>query len=1251
MAEVKNSFVGGRMEKDLDERLIPEGVYRDALNIDVDTDSGSNVGTARNSLGNTLVGDYTTARGMSSYDPLTDNAKTIGAVKYEADNLLYWFVAADTFDGIFEYDEVNDVVTRVLVATKASPTADSTLRFSKRYLITGVNYIDGYLYWTDNYNPPRRINIARAKGYGIDDARIADDIDVIVKPPLDSPRILVTNNTTIQSNNIEEKFLYFSVRYKNIDGQYSAMSPFSAVAFHAGDFELDPVSGSNRAMTNDFNSCEVSFNTGDQFVKEIQLLMRDARSNNIYVVESFNKDKLSLANNATHTFTFNNNKTYGVLEPSQLGRLFDNVPLKAKSQEFVGNRLMYGNYVQFYDIKDCNGEPIKVDLDVEYSSTTDILNGTPRRTWRSDRDYEIGIEYLDEYGRSTTVFTSENNTVYIPATQSDRANSLVVNISNPPPCWATKYRLLVKSSKKEYYNVFPIRIYSDTYYRWLQINPSDRDKIKEGGYIIVKSLASGPTYSNKRYKVLEIAQKQQGWLNGNGYAGLYFKIKVDDINEVNAYGQFWHWTPGVGSSTYSPSFFSGIFPVDPIDDNDPSDSYTEPPIHYGNGDPNGIVLTNDIFNPDPNNAYKDERITIQIDTPTTYTILKVPIGYSGPQAPALGSVGLPITQGGSVQTSFFNATFTQSAYTPGDKWVFNCRYEDIPSIFKNQGVAIVPGDGWSPTSPVETDRAIEANARIRLQVWEDIANPSYGIGVQGPLQEFVSPRRFENIEEWWYESGARDQFSYLDTQANDIKGKQVIFRRGANWDLKDGANTTFPTNQIDVDITPEARNYPVRMLVCSAVPPNPGQGPGNTGSYAAGLYNQQTGPTSKFVFNFEILQQEQPNVIETVPDDNNLEVYHETTQTYDITGGVHMAVTTDSPDNVNQTVTGNLYSAAVVKLNYPGNENSDFNAWTFGNGLESDRIRDDWNATTLEYSPRVNSYVEDYGQRRSESAICYSGIYGENTGVDKLNEFNLSIANFKYLDKEFGSIQKLHAEDTNMLVLQENKVSRVLYGKNLLSDSVGGGSIVSIPEVLGSQIPYPGEWGISNNPESFAVWGDLKWFTDQRRGVVLQMNGDAEPIPISDIGMRDHFRDLMKNQPYDQKLGAYDPDKNLYTLAYNDDSIQECELSLSTDQLKIGSAAASNLYLFTITTNVAWTVTVTNNGFGTGWITALGTNSGFGIGNQDIYCNVAQNNTSAIRSVLFTVSYCDGLEQTFTLIQGRSRKGKITLMVLNNDRF
>lgn len=1235
MAEVRNSFVGGRMEKDLDERLIPEGVYRDALNIDIDTDSGSNVGSARNSLGNTLIANYADANGMSGYDPYTDNAKTIGAVANDTDGLIYWFVAADTFDGIFEYDSVNNTVSRVIVATKASPSTASVLNFDKSYIITGVNYINGFLYWTDNYNPPRRINISRSKGYAIDDSRISDDIDVIVTPPLDSPRISLISDATTQANNLEEKFVHFSVRYKNIDGQYSAMSPFSAVAFQAGEFELDPSSGLNKAMTNEYNSCVVSFNTGNEFVEEVQLLMYDTRSTNIYVVESFNKNKLALADNITHTFKFNNNKTYGILDPSQLGRVFDNVPLKAKAQEFIGNRLAYGNYVQFRDIKDSNFNDIKIDLSVSYESSSDIQNGIARRTWRSDRNYEVGIEYLDDKGRSTTVFTSEKNTTYIPATQSDRANSLVVNIKNPPPSWATKYRLLVKSNQKDYYNLFPLRIYKDSSFRWLQINPTDRDKIKEGGYIVVKSLPSGPTYSSKRYKVLEIAQKSSGWLNGSGYAGLWIKIKVDNINEVDIGGQYWNFTGGVGSSERT----WGISPINIANPVVGQSTYTEPPIYYGNGSENGITLNNDAFYPDTSWGNPgDERITVQIDTPTTYSIWKVPIGSTGQQYLV---DSFTIFQGASVQTSFFNATFNQSAYIPGDKWVFNCRYSSLPSYFNNQGVAIVPGQGWSPTTP-ETDRTIEAGAFITIHVWEDVANPNGG----GAIQEFTSPQRFDNIEEWWYESGARDQFVYINTNGDNIKGSQVRFRRGTTWTLINNSGTSIDTNQIYGGSTTEARNYPVRMLIASSVPPNPGP----NGSAAAGLYNNSTGPTSKFGVNFTILQQDTPNIIETVPDDDDLNIYHETTQTYDITGGVHMAVTTDSPNNVNQTISNSLYTNAVVRLNYPSNENSDFNAWTFGNGLESYRIRDDWNAATIRFSPRVNSYVEEYKQRRSENAICYSGIYGENTGVDKLNEFNLSIANFKYLDKDFGSIQKLYSDDTNLLVLQEDKVSRVLYGKNILFDSVGGGNVSSIPEVLGTQVPYPGEWGIGLNPESFASWGNSKFFVDPKRGAVLQMDGEQEPIPISSIGMEDYFRDLMINYPNEQKLGCYDPSKHQYVLSANDTSVLDCgDLTLSSRVKKIPYAAVGTpTLLFNVITSVSWSVSLVDLGNGTGWVTSL-TPSGTFNGNGGVYASFSLNNTGANRQVGFNVTYCDGREELFTLIQGRGKSGKLNIMVLHNS--
>jgi hypothetical protein len=143
-----------------------------------------------------------------------------------------------------------------------------------------------------------------------------------------------------------------------------------------------------------------------------------------------------------------------------------------------------------------------------------------------------------------------------------------------------------------------------------------------------------------------------------------------------------------------------------------------------------------------------------------------------------------------------------------------------------------------------------------------------------------------------------------------------------------------------------------------------------------------------------------------------------------------------------------LAKPAVVQLD------NVYNAFCFRNGVESDRIRDDFNGSLMQYSPRVLSTIENYEQEQVTNGLTYSGVFREDTGTNRLNEFNLSTANFKYVDRFFGSIQKLYARDTDLVVFQENKVSVVLYEKNLISDSVGGGSIVSIPEVLGSRLHF-----------------------------------------------------------------------------------------------------------------------------------------------------------------------------------------------------
>ena len=613
MADLNNSFIAGIMNKDLDERLLPEGVYRDALNVIVDSSTNSAVGTIQNQNGNVRIANVAAVAGF----PSITNAKTIGAVCVEKDNLIYWLVSCDQFDGIYEYNEITGNTLRVLQSNKATPTTPSKLNFNQGFIVTGINYVNGFLFWTDNYNPPRRINISRVRtdslgtgGYNIDDPRIDDDINVILAAPLNGPSIKLYNNGS-QSNNLEEKFVYFAYRYKYVDNEFSSLSPFSAVAFFPKNYQVDFAVGYNKAMLNSFNTADVTIYTGNQFVKEIQVIMYDSRAINCHIIETLNKQELNLQDEVYKTFTFNNNKTYATLPPDQLTRLFDNVPLLAKAQDFVGNRIMYGNYTQFYDID----YPVK--LNVDYVSIDNTAN-KPMSTFRSDRDYEIGIIYLDKYGRHTTALTSLNNTVYIPPSQSDKGNSLKVSIQNKPPKFASHYRIVIKQNKGSYYNLFPIAFYSEKKYRYFLINQSDRDKISVGSYVIFKAAPDGVTHSNRKLKILEIENKPNGFI-GSAPAGLYFKVKVslgDPFWDPTA-GVSGAYFDGIGSNGVHASSSGGllqdqeILMPTPIRARQP---YVENPIYYGQN--NGDVLQTSPFTGDPFYMNRDWRITVKVISPT-----------------------------------------------------------------------------------------------------------------------------------------------------------------------------------------------------------------------------------------------------------------------------------------------------------------------------------------------------------------------------------------------------------------------------------------------------------------------------------------------------------------------------------------------------------------------------------------------------------------------------------------------------------
>jgi len=199
--------------------------------------------------------------------------------------------------------------------------------------------------------------------------------------------------------------------------------------------------------------------------------------------------------------------------------------------------------------------------------------------------------------------------------------------------------------------------------------------------------------------------------------------------------------------------------------------------------------------------------------------------------------------------------------------------------------------------------------------------------------------------------------------------------------------------------------------------------------------------------------------------------------------------------------------------------------------IEESRIRGGFNNTSVDFSPRAYLVEDNPNASRLFSSIIYSGIFNSRTGVNDVNVFPVGSDITKSADPASGSIQKLYAEDTNMLVFQEYKVSRALIDKDAIYAAEGGGTVTASNLVIGVLQPYAGEYGISKNPESFAVYGYRKYFTDKNNNAVLRLSRDGM-TEISSYGMKDFFRDELNNIDTNAGAGVVRGAYDLYTDQY-----------------------------------------------------------------------------------------------------------------------
>lgn len=798
--ELKNTFVSGKMNKDLDERLVPKGEYIHAENIRIVTPETGSAGSVKMTYGNIAETNFT-------FGP---NPRYLGHVVDNISNIIYWAVKSDTTDHILYRDKNTGINGNILHDNR--PAINNVLNFQDGYPVDMkiINDTDNgrvFMSLNDGFNEPKFFNVDRAKTYGLNGFTF-EDISLIKAPPINAPTLGATTEQSTPKE-LKKNFYTFAYRYKYLDGQYSALSPFSEVAFYVGLFDYDFDTGVNNSMFNARNDLALRVNTGDSTVVALDLIIKEFNSPTAFIVDTYYKSQQGWSDNATETIPYDSNKKSIILPPQELTRVFDNVPLKAKTQEFIGNRLVMANYTDNYDLTTPVGD-FEQDITLSVVSTSGQLK---YGTVRSNREYEIAISYLDGKGRKTTPITTPGNNIYLGNELADDLNKIKVTINNRGPSFAKYYRFYIKESATSYDIITPKTYYRDpdTIHVWVKLRGDDINKVSKGDFILVKSDTTGLLTAPYEAKVLEIETQPENFLgSGTQEKGVYMKLKEDGFE-----------------------------------------------LDSGN----------------------------------------------------------------------------------------------------------------------------------------------------------VTPGTF------------------------------IIF--------------------------------------------------------------------------------------ETLHEENDSDIFYEVSKTYSMTNGLHNGGVS-SPNDVSQTVS----TPAEIELDW-------VNAFGWGNGFESYKIGDSFNEKEFINDVSPLSPINEYQQINRKASLTYSGVYERSTNINAINEFNLSLINYKDMDDAYGSIQLLHSKDTDLYVFQEDKTHRVLYQKDVLFDADGQGNIRESQKVLGQEIPYAGEYGINKNPESFAFYGNRIYHLDLKRGALMRLGQDGY-TEISRNGMFNSFRN--KSTAVTKYPGGYNPYDDVYMISHDNKVVAYSEM-------------------------------------------------------------------------------------------------------------
>lgn len=389
---------------DEDERLLKEGAMTDALNVTISEDGDGTEGVIKNVKG-------TTAADVKTGSELGTGLTVIGQLSDPQRQFIYLFVAGTSASdsAIYQYNTKSEINSGLAENTYREVAKGSGFGFDENGFVK-ANIVNGdfarngsiqsIIYFTDNNNIPRKINVDRAIGgdylltasstylYSLSSMRATLNVP---------PTVRFDTDESITKNDFLNDYFQFATQLIYVDGEESSISPYSTLAVPSNVFNKTvETHGYSRIFqnvcvinpqykrsvvtsdSNGFNTDQVATqpNTGIPDVESIRLLARRGTTGSFFIV-----DDLPVSSNISREvygetrtvwnytdgeYRFYNDVIKSFIDPSIVDKMYDNVPQKAQGQAIAGDRLIYSNYVEGYANGDSNGDPVKGKISVKY---------------------------------------------------------------------------------------------------------------------------------------------------------------------------------------------------------------------------------------------------------------------------------------------------------------------------------------------------------------------------------------------------------------------------------------------------------------------------------------------------------------------------------------------------------------------------------------------------------------------------------------------------------------------------------------------------------------------------------------------------------------------------------------------------------------------------------------------------------------------------------------------------------------------